>query len=708
MGSAAKRSAFSEIGRKLEDRERDRACVRAGEIESCAVNNFFTELRRRKVYQVAAGYGVVAWFLIQFFATIFPIWDLPTWSLRLVIGLILLGFPLALLLGWVFDVTPAGIQHTPEPALAKNGDARPRTNRALFLIAGTGLIISLLAGSLILPRAFVRKWDKSIAVLPFENFSDKKENAYFADGIQDDILTNLARISDLKVISRTSVMSYRGSPKSVRRIAKVLGVTTILEGSVQRDKNRVRVNVQLIDAQNDRHLWAQIYDRELTDVFAIQSELAQKIATALRATLSPDEQQRIETKPTQNGEAYLLYVEAHEIFNRPDRHHDDVARAEGLYEKAIRLDPSFALAYARLSHLESWMYYAIEPTPIHMQKARTAANEALRLQPNLAEAHLARGLVYYYLDRDYNRALNELASARDDLPNDAVIARIIAAIQRRQGRWEESSASYEKAAALDPKDPILLENMGWNYLATRNYEEAAKVFDRAVKVAPDTFTIRELRARVDFHAKGDLQPTGKVLETTPETPDPNGTILLTRYNCEMFRRNFVRLLAILEHSLALTSRGETSAPIPKSFLQANVYAAMNDGAKAKAKYEEARTIVIAKVRENPADAPRHALLGLIYAGLGRCEDAVAEGKRATELLPETKDAFDGPILSVTRARISVKCGDANTALAILEHSLEIPAGITVSELQADPTWDPLRKNPRFQQMVTKRGSAANK
>ena len=397
----------------------------------------------------------------------------------------------------------------------------------MLLLAAVGLLISIVAGVLILPRAVVRRVEKSIAVLPFENFSDNKENEFFADGIQDDILTNLAKISDLKVISRTSVMSYRGSPKGVKQIAKALGVSTILEGSVQRDRgNRVRVNVQLIDAYNDRHLWAQVYDRELTDVFAIQSELAQNIAAALKATLSPDEQQRIERKPTENSEAYLLYLQAHDIYNRPDRRHDDLARAESLYDKAIKLDPNFALAWARLSQLESWMYYAIEPTPARMEKARTAAAEALRLQPKLAEAHLASGLVSYYLDRDYARALSELAIAQDDLPNDAVVARIIAAIQRREGRWRESTISYQKAASLDPKDPILLENMGWNFLVTRDYPEAAKIFDRAVKVAPDTFTIRELRARVDFYSRGDLGPTGKVLDSTPETPDPNGTILL--------------------------------------------------------------------------------------------------------------------------------------------------------------------------------------
>ena len=544
--------------------------------------------------------------------------------------------------------------------------------------------------------------EKSIAVLPFENFSDNKENEFFADGIQDDILTNLAKISDLKVISRTSVMSYRGSPKGVKQIAKALGVSTILEGSVQRDRgNRVRVNVQLIDAYNDRHLWAQVYDRELTDVFAIQSELAQNIAAALKATLSPDEQQRIERKPTENSEAYLLYLQAHDIYNRPDRRHDDLARAESLYDKAIKLDPHIRARVGAIVATGELDVLRDRADARAHGKGTNRRRRSASVTAEFAEAHLASGLVSYYLDRDYARALSELAIAQDDLPNDAVVARIIAAIQRREGRWRESTISYQKAASLDPKDPILLENMGWNFLVTRDYPEAAKIFDRAVKVAPDTFTIRELRARVDFYSRGDLGPTGKVLDSTPETPDPNGTILLTRYNYEMFRRNFRGLLRILERSSALTSRGETSAPIPKSFLVGNVYAAMKDEVHAKLNYEEARKIVERKVSENPADAPRHALLGLIYAGLGRCDEAKTEGDRAMELLPESKDAFDGPILTVSRARIAVKCGETDLALRILERSLEIPAGITVPELQMDPTWDPLRNNPRFQKLLTK-------
>jgi TolB-like protein/Flp pilus assembly protein TadD len=658
------------------------------------------ELRRRKVYRVAAGYAVAGWLIIQVAVTIFPILELPAWATRLVVFGILGGFPVSLLLGWAFDFGPGGIHVAPEPAADCPPSYRGR-GKNLLVLGFAGLAISALVGYFVVVH-LTAPLDKSIAVLPFTNFSDDPKNAYFADGMQDDILTSLARIRDLKVISRTSVMPYRGqTAHNVREIGKALGVATILEGSVRREGSKVRVNVQLIDVSNDKHLWAQIYDRELTDVFAIQTDLAQEIASALKATLSAGEQERIERKPTQNPDAYLFYLQAHEIFTQPDRRHDDLKRAEALYEQAIQLDPKFALAHAHLSQLESWSFYAIEPVATRMVKARTAATEALRLEPNLAEAHLAQGLIYYYLDHDYERALAELKIAREELPNDAVVYRLIAAIKRRAGNWEESNGSYEKALALDPKDPILLENAGWNYVATRDYAKARKVLDRAVEVAPDTFTIRELRARVEFLEKGDLRPMEQLLASWPENEDPNGTITLARYNYHLYEGKYAELLRTLERSPARKSRGETSAPISKSYLMATVYALMGDQPQAKAKFEEARGEAEVAVRESPEDGPRHAFLGLVYAGLGRCEEATAEGKRAAELLPETKDAFDGPILAVSRARVAVRCGDHASALGLLEHSLRIPAGITVPELQHDPTWDPLRQEPRFQQLLAK-------
>jgi len=673
--------------------------------KSSRLYGFFYELKRRKVYRVAVGYGVVGWLIIQFAATVLPALTLPVWIARFVIVLVLAGFPIALILAWALDVGPGGIHVTPESTAAPDcPPALPGRRRNIFTLAVVGLLISAVIGYFVLSRISARKLEKSIAVLPFANFSNDQANEYFADGIQDDVLTNLAKISALKVISRTSVQSYRGQTHNIREIGKALNVATVLEGSVRREGKRVRINVQLIDASNDRHLWAQVYDRELTDMFAVQSDLAREIAGALKATLAPAEEERIVRKPTENGDAYLLYQEAHEIFNRPDRHHDDVARVEELYEKAIRLDPNFALAQARLSHVESWMFYAIEPLPARAQKARAAAEAALQLQPDLPESHLAMGYVHYYIDRNYDAALNEFAIARIGLPNDPGIFRAMAAIQRRQGKWQESSASYAKAVSLEPNDPILLENMGMNYLATRDYTTATRIFDRAVKAAPETFTIRELRTRVDFYSKGDLHSMQTLLAAQPENIDPNGTITLARYNLKMYERKFDELLTILDRSPAEKSRGETSAPISKAFLKATVYKAMNDEARARTNYEEARDKAEKAVQESPDDGPRHALLGLIYAGLGRCDEAKAEAKRAVDLLPESKDAFDGPILAISRARIHMMCGDLDTAFALIERSLQTPSGITIPELRLDPVWDGLRNDPRLQSLLTKYGA----
>jgi TolB-like protein len=362
------------------------------------VNGFLCELRRRKVYRVAAGYAVVGWLIIQIAATIFPALELPAWALRFIIIAILAGFPITLVLAWAFDLGPGGFEKT---APLTGSDAasptlRPK-QRNVYFLAGIGVILAAGVGFFLLPRVWNPKLEKSIAVLPFDNFSEDKENEHFADGIQDDLLTNLAKVRELKVISRTSVMPYRGQAHDIREIGKALDVAAVLEGSVRREGNRVRVNVQLINAANNAHLWAQIYDRELTDVFAIQSDLAREIASALRAKLSPSETERISRHATENNEAYFLYLQAHDIFTRPDRRHEELAHAQELYERAIGLDPTYALAYARLAHLESWIFYAYEPTDARRDNARAAAGEALRLEPGLAEAHLAQGYVHYYV-----------------------------------------------------------------------------------------------------------------------------------------------------------------------------------------------------------------------------------------------------------------------------------------------------------------------
>src|SRR5947199_838982 len=422
------------------------------------MSNCFEELQRQKVYRVAAAYIIAAGFIIQIGSAVFPAWELPNWTLRLVVVLLLIGFPIALILAWAYDVTAQGIRAT--PSVSVPGIHRRRN---LILLIAIGVIVSAAAGFFLLPRAWGSKIDKSIGVLPFQNLSDEKENAYFADGMQDDILTNLSKIGDLKVISRTSVMSYRDGARNAREIGKALGVATLLEGSVRRAGNRVRVNVQLINANNDEHIWAEDYDRDLTDVFAIQTDLAQKIASALQAKLSPNEKERFDRRPTQNPDAYLLFIQAHDYANRPDMLPDTSLKAEQLFEQATKLDPNFALAFAGLSMVESWLYHSSDPVPARRKKARTAANEALRLQPDLPEGHLALGFSYYYGDRDYERALAEFDVARGELPNESQAYLAIGAIQRRQGKWAESTANLEKAAALDPKNTNILAQLCFSY-----------------------------------------------------------------------------------------------------------------------------------------------------------------------------------------------------------------------------------------------------
>src|SRR5947207_10818970 len=421
------------------------------------MSGFFEEVKRRKVYRVAVAYIIVAGGIIQIASAVFPAWELPNWTLRLVVVLLLIGFPIALILAWAFDVTAQGIRAT--PTVSAPGTHRRRN---LILLIATGVIVSAAEGFFLLPRASARKIDKSIAVVPFENLSDEKENAYFADGIQDDILTNLSKIGDLKVISRTSVMSYRGKAPNVRDIGKALGVSTILEGSVRRSGNRVRVNVQLIDAITDEHLWASDYDRDLTDVFAIQTNLAQKIASELQAKLSPTEKAQIERKPTENGEAYLAFVQAHNLQNAVE----DIGKlkqSEQLYARAVELDPKFALAFARYSQLESWIVHTYDPTQEPREKARVLAQKALQLHPDLPEAHLALGFSQYYGDNNFEAALKEFEIAQRGLPNDADGYLALGAIQRRLGKWSESTASLEKAASRNPKDSWVLQNLSHNY-----------------------------------------------------------------------------------------------------------------------------------------------------------------------------------------------------------------------------------------------------
>ena len=655
------------------------------------MTGFFDEVKRRKVYRVAAAYIIAAGGTIQLASAAFPAWELPNWTLRLVIVLFLLGFPIALILAWAYDITAQGVRVTPTTVV-------PGTHRRrnIIMLVATGVAISAAAGFFLLPRVSARKIDKSIAVLPFENRSDEKENAYFADGIQDDVLTNLSKIGDLKVISRTSVMPYREKGSNVREIGKALGVGTILEGSVRRIGNRVRVNVQLINADTDEHIWAEDYDRDLTDVFAIQTDLAQKIARELQAKLSPTEKAQIERKPTENSEAYLAFLQAHDLFTGMDKFRSNTEKAEQLFEKATKLDPKFAGAFAGLAWVQDWIYHDFDPTPARKEKAQAAAVEALRLQPNLPEAHLAMGFYYYYCERDYQAALNEFAIAKLSLPNSAEVYMAIGAIERRQGKWEESTANLERAASLSPKDAWVLENLADNYYANKNFEAADKIFDRAIEAAPKSFGPRAEKAKLAIDWKGDFSVLEKELTQVPPGVDPDGVVTFARVQLLLLQRKFPDALALLKQSPQDVSHAK-----PRGLFEGAIYTFLNDKEKAVSAFERARPIAEKALRESPNDASRHVTLGLILAGLGEKDAAIAEGKRAVELLPESQDAFDGPKTAVALAQIYAWTGENDQALQLLDRSLSTPNGVTVPVLRLDPIWDPLRSDPRFQALIDK-------
>ena len=664
------------------------------------IYGFVCELRRRKVYRAAVAYAVAGWLSIQVVAVVFPVLALPTWSLRVVVVTVLAGFPLVLALAWAFELGPSGVRKTPDsPADPTCPPAFAPSRRNVVALVLVGAVISALCGYFLLSRSAPGEIDKSIAVLPFDNFSEDKENEHFADGVHDDVLTSLAKIEDLKVISRTSVMQYRARTHNIRAIAQELGVSAIVEGSLRRSGNRIRLVVQLIDALHDRHIWAQEYDRDLTDVFAIQSALAQEIAAQLKAKLSPDETTRIKERPTMNNEAYNLYLQAHALYSLPEETLDTLQRVEQLYEKATQLDPSFALAFARLSHIESWIYYLFDPTPERLAKATLAASQAMRLQPDSPESHLAAGYLAYYGNRDYARALAEFEIARVGLPNDPGVLVAIASIERRQGKWKEAIANFERATLLSPGDPIVVENLALTYEAIRDFPAAAKTFDRAVALVPNSFEAKSLRARVDMEWKGDLKLMRELLASLPPDFESFGMVTLARFNLHFFDRNFDEALAVLWRSPLENLHGQTSTPLPKSFLAAQVYRLISNTEKARAEYEHALGIAQRALEESPQDSARHALMGLIYAGLGRKEEAIREGRGALELLPESKDAMDGPLLVVSMARIYSITGEAEKAIDLLEHSVQTPAGLTVHEIRLDPTWDMLRAHPRFQSLI---------
>jgi TolB-like protein/Tfp pilus assembly protein PilF len=606
---------------------------------------------------------------------------------------------------------PEKIKQWQSEQAAQAADGSPVLPRKYVLIAAAALLIAVASFCVwvYFKQAPVRSLvpEKTIAVLPFQNFSPDKENAFFADGVQDDILTSLAKIKDLRVTSRSSVMKFRDvAEQNLRQIGKALGVANVLEGSVRREGDRVVVNVQLVDAQSARQIWANRYDRTLADSLGLQGELASEIADALRATLSTDEQARVTAKPTQNPDAYVFYLRANQLSRNPDTLLEDYKAAEQLYMQAIALDPDFALAHARLASVCAEIFHYYEPTEEWKTKARTEAQIALRLQPNLAEAHFALGQCIYWMDQDYERALEQFDIATRLSPSDGDIVRLIAAIKRRQGKWKQALEEYERVAKLDPQNPNTVRELIFTNTAMRRWPAAARWVEQLRAMAPASIIAKIQTGYVEFWWKGDTGLLKSLLNQVPPGIDPDGSVTSVRWDVAMLDRDYAAARRAIDASSAkeLSYTGESSTP--RTFFEGCIALAQGDVPAAQKYFQNAQPVFENAVKEAPSSAIRHANLGWFYAFMGRKDDAIREGRRAVELKPESKDAVDGVIVNCYLALIYARLGEKDLAFPLLARLLKTPGAvdsvdysITVNDLKHRWEWDPIRSDPRFQKLL---------
>src|SRR5437773_8259401 len=547
--------------------------------------------------------------------------------------------------------------------------------------------------------------EKSIAVLPFENRSRDPDNAFFTDGVQDEILTDLAKIADLKVISRTSVMHYKSKvARNLREIGKQLGVAHVVEGSVQRAGNRVRVNAQLIDARNDAHLWAQTYDRDLADVFAIQSEIAKAIADQLQAKLSPNEKSAIEQAPTADVSAFDLYSRARTLLET--RFFSDaranLLQAAELLNQAVARDPSFFDAYCQLAQAQDVLYFAgYDHTPARLALAEAAIQSAFRLRPDAGEAHLARAWNLYYGYLDYDGALSELEVARESLPNDPRLFLLKGVLARRQGRWEESMRNFERAVDLDPRNIFTLQQISVSYFLLRRYRDEATVLDRALAVMPNDAVNQAERAFVELSWHANTRPVHQAIDSIQATnPAAMSKIANAWFQCALAERDAIAA------NKALNAFGENkpivgveNVPLTRLFLEGVIARMTKDEDKARSAFVAARAEQEKIVQAQPNYGPAVCVLGLIDAALGRKEEALREGRRAVELLSVKKDSTNGLAMIKYLAVIAAWVGDNDLACEQLATAIRYPSSLSYGTLKLMPFWDPLRGDPRFEKIV---------
>jgi TolB-like protein/Tfp pilus assembly protein PilF len=676
--------------------------------------NFFAELKRRNVYKVAVAYAVVAWLLIQAASIFFPAFDAPLWVMRVFIVVIILGFPIALVLSWAFEITSEGIKL--ESGVAPNRSITRRTGRK---IVGITVVVAVLAAGLMVfqlvrrepvsqvnePRAPGTIPEKSIAVLPFQNLSRDPDNAYFADGIQDEILTRLAKIAELKVIARTSTQKYKSAPDNLQEAGKQLGVANILEGSVQRSGDLVHVNVQLIRADTDAHLWAESYDCKLSEgIFVVEAEVAQKVASALHAKLTGAEEEALVVKPTNNPEAYDAYLRglAFEVRSAPFAS----LEAAGSYERAVQLDPNFAIAWARLSRMDSAIYLDRynASTAARGEAAKRALENAQKLDPNSPETLLALGYYQYWVLTDYGAAKTTFGRVSKLLPGSSEVPRALGYVTRREGNWDQSIAYFEQALVLDPRNVVLLTDAAFTYTMLRQFAAVLRFYDRVLDINPNDPDAMAAKAGI-YQAQGKLQEAaGFVSQIDWRTPSEKAFgIKIDQLRLE---RDYAEAIRLLQARLAQFHFGSEFDKAGNQLVLSFAQRLQGDTAGAKAAAEQARHTLEQFYRDQPDSDSIAAAVSLAYAALGEKDSALKAAERATVLLPSAKDRLYGPGHEEILAFVQTIVGENSRAISILTQLLQTPyfgriyseAPITPALLRLDPIWDPLRADPAFQKL----------
>jgi len=673
--------------------------------------NFLTELKRRNVYRAAVAYGVVAWFLTQLITQVFPFFEIPNSAVRFVVIALAVGFPIAMLLAWVYEFTPAGIVRTEDLQPVQARAIQRATGRILdFIIIGALLLViaMLVVGRLPFYRQTGESISqKSIAVLPFENRSEEKANAYFADGIQDEILTRLSKIADLKVISRTSTQHYKSAPENLPEIARQLGVAHILEGSVQKSGDAVRVNVQLIKAANESHLWADTFDRKLIDIFSVESEVAKAIADQLRAKLTGQEEQEIAAKPTDNPEAYDAYLRGLAYTLKTATTPANALGAQKYLREAVRLDPKFALSWALLSYVDSRGYLteSLQPTVALREEARQAAETALTLQPNLGEAVLAKGAYYYFCLKDYDSAVHYFEQARQFLPNSSRIPESLAYVARRRGQWDRGEAYFIEAERLDPRNVYLLTQHAYSYICLRRFPEALRKLDQILNITPDDVDTLATKAGI-AQAEGNLPRAAALLAPLHPNAD-DASALETQVYQAILERRPAQTIPRLKEILAKPDPALGFVYGALRFDLGWAQEVAGDHAAAQESWRQARSELESFLKEQPENDLLIGILALTNMGLGDKAAALALAERAMAVTPIEKDAADGPIPIEIFARVAARMGEPDRAIAALQKLLSIPyegalaanVPLTPALLRLDPMFDPLRNDPRFKKLV---------